>query len=162
MGLLISEQLSAMAKYRSLLASVLAIAAVFLIGLSSPAWAKGKAKTPTYTPEQIAEIQTYASDVSAMRDRMTELQALIQKEDWTFVRNFIHGPLGELRVKMSAVVRDLLPDAQKPARTVVKEVFDNLVAIDRAAENADYKLAVRNYGEAIRNFDEFFQLIPKG
>jgi photosystem II protein PsbQ len=151
-----------MAKYRSLLASVLAIVAVFVIGLSSPAWAKTKTKTPTYTPEQIAEIQTNASDVSAMRDRLSELQALIQKEDWTFVRNFIHGPLGELRFKMSAVVRSLLPDAQKPARTVAKEVFDNLVAIDRAAENADYKLAVRSYGEAIRNFDEFFKLIPKG
>jgi photosystem II protein PsbQ len=151
-----------MTKYRSILALVLAFVAVFLIGFSRPVWAKTKAKTPTYTSEQIAEIQTYANDVAVMRDRMPELQALIQKEDWTFVRNFIHGPLGELRFKMSAVARDLLPEAQKQARQVSTDVFNNLVGIDRAAEQSDYKLAVRNYGLAIQNLEKFFTLIPKG
>ncbi len=96
-----------------------------------------------------------------MRDRLPELQALIEKEDWTFVRNFIHGPLGELRVKMSAVTRDLLPNAQKPSRQAAKEVFDALVTIDRAADKADSELAVREYSKAVKAFDAFFQLVPQ-
>ena len=147
-----------MAKHRSILSIVLAFVAVLLISCGSPTMAK----VPTYTPEQIAEIQSYASEVSAMRDRMPELQALIAKKDWTFVRNFIHGPLGELRVKMSAVTRDLFPSAQKPSSQAAKDVFDNLVTIDRAAENGDSALAVLNYSEAIKAFDAFFQLVPQG
>ncbi len=146
-----------MAKHRSILSIVLAFVAVLLISCGSPT----VAKVPTYTSEQIATIQSYANEVSSMRDRMPELQALIEKKDWTFARNFIHGPLGELRVKMSAVTRDLLPNAQKPARQAAKEVFDDLVAIDRAAEKADSDLAVLKYNEAIKAFDAFFQLVPQ-
>lgn len=150
-----------MAKYRSILASVLALVAVLFICFGSPAEAKTKAKTPTYTPDQIAEIQGYANEIAAMRDRLSELQSLIQKEDWIFVRNFIHGPLGELRIKLSAVTRDLLPDAQKQARTLAKTISDDLVAIDRSAEQANYKLTVLNYGKAARDLDAFLQLVPK-
>lgn len=146
-----------MTKHRSILSVVLALVAVLLISCGSPT----VAKVPTYTPEQISEIQSYAKGVSAMRDRLPELQALIEKEDWTFVRNFIHGPLGELRTKMSALTRDLLPNAQKPSRQAAKEVFDALVAIDRAAETSDSELAVREYGKALKAFDAFFQLVPQ-
>ena len=96
-----------------------------------------------------------------MRDRVPELQALIAKKDWTSVRNFIHGPLGELRVKMIAVTRDLFPNAQKPARQAAKQVFDDLVALDRAAGEADSDLAVLKYNQAIKAFDAFFQLVPQ-
>lgn len=146
-----------MTKHRSILSIFLALVAVLLISCGSPT----VAKVPTYTPEQVAEIQSYAKEVSAMRDRLPELQDLIQKEDWTFVRNFIHGPLGELRVKMSAVTRDLLPNAQKPSRQAAKEVFDALVTIDRAAEETDSELATRKYSEAVKAFAAFFQLVPQ-
>ncbi len=146
-----------MTKHRSILSIVLALVAMLLISCGSPT----SAKVPTYTPEQVAEIQSYAKDVSVMGDRLPELQALIEKEDWTFVRNFIHGPLGELRVKMSAVTRDLLPNAQKPSRQAAKEFFDALVTIDRAAGESNSELATRKYSEAVKAFDAFFRLIPQ-
>ncbi len=146
-----------MTKHRSILSIFLALVAMLLISCGSPT----VAKVPTYTSEQVAEIQSYAKEVSAMRDRLPELQDLIQKEDWTFVRNFIHGPLGELRVKMSAVTRNLLPNAQKPSRQAAKEVFDALVTIDRAVEETDSELATRKYSEAVKAFDAFFQLVPQ-
>ncbi len=149
-----------MAKYRSFLALVVALVAMVLISFASPAEAKVKAKTPTYQAEQIATIQSYAGDVAAMRDRMVELQALIQAEDWTFTRNFLHGPLGELRVKMSTVARNLLPEAQKSARQVVKQVSEGLNDIDAAAQAKNYKAAIRGYGVVMSGFGEFFKLIP--
>lgn len=150
-----------MTKYRSILAVVFAVVAVFLIGLSNPATAK-PVKKLTYTQEQLTEIQNYAGELTAMRDRLPELAELIQQKDWTFVRNFIHGPLGEIRIKMSQVTRNLLPDTQKKAREVAKDVADDLVDLDQAAAAANYQQAVRYYGEATKDLDAFFGLIPQG
>ena len=150
-----------MAKYRSILVVAIVCVAVVLIGFANPAAAKGKAKVPTYTAAQISEIQGYAGEVAIMRDRMVELQALIQAEDWTFTRNFIHGPLGELRVKMSTVARGLLPDAQKPARQLARQVSEGLNDIDAAAKTRNYKAAIRSYGLVMSGFAEFFRLIPQ-
>lgn len=147
-----------MTKYRSILAVVFAIITVFVVGCSSPA----PTKKLTYTPEQISAIQSTASDLTQMRDRLPELQNLIQQEDWIFARNFIHGPLGEIRVKMSQVARDLLPDSQKQARQLAKEVANDLVDIDQAAASTNYKDAVRYYGETIKDLDAFFNLLPQG
>ncbi len=147
-----------MTKYRSILAVVFAVITVFMVGCSSPT----VTKKLTYTPEQISTIQTTATDLTQMRDRLPELQNLIQQEDWIFARNFIHGPLGEIRVKMSQVARDLLPDSQKQARQLAKEVANDLVEIDQAAARTNYKDAVRYYGETIKDLDAFFKLVPQG
>jgi photosystem II protein PsbQ len=150
-----------MTKYRSILASVLAFIAVLFICFSDPAAAR-PAKKLTYTAEQIASIQEAAAQVVAMRDRFPELNDLIQKQDWIFARNFIHGPLGELRVKMSQVTRDLLPDAQKAARKAAKEVAEDLEDLDRVADERNYQAAVRYYSEAIKDLDTFFSVLPQG
>jgi photosystem II protein PsbQ len=151
-----------MAKYRSIFSILLAFALVLVLNLGTVAEAKPKAKLATYTPEQLELIQSYANELAAARDRMPELASLIQKQDWTYIRNFIHGPYGELRATMLNVARNLLPDAQAPTRKAAQVVFDNLVAIDQAAQDQNYKVAIRNYGETLRDFDAFLQLIPKG
>ena len=150
-----------MAKYRSALSILLAFTLVLLLNLGAVAEAKTKTKPATYTPEQLELIQGYADELAAARDRLPELADLIQKQNWTFTRNFIHGPYGELRTTMLNAARNLLPDAQAPARKAAKVVFDNLVAIDQAAQDQNYKLAIRNYGETLRDFDAFLQLLPK-
>jgi photosystem II protein PsbQ len=150
-----------MANYRSILASVLAFIAVLFICFSDPALAKSVKKL-TYTPQQIEDIQTSMGDVSAMRDRFPELKTLINQKDGIFARNFIHGPLGELRSKLSTVTRSLLPDAQKQARKIAKEVANDLVEIDRAAAANDYQAATRYYNETLKDLDAFSQLVPNG
>jgi photosystem II protein PsbQ len=149
-----------MKKFQSILAIALALVAVVVFSFGSPAEAK-RGKATTYSAEQLAEIQASAANLTAVRDRLPELAELIQKQDWVFVRNFIHGPLGELRATMSRVSRNLLPDAQKQALKLLRDVFDDLETIDVAAQNRDYKLAIRNYAETLRDFDAFLDLIPK-
>lgn len=148
------------AKHRSILSIVLALLLSLVMNVASVSAAKVKAPT-TYTPDQLEQIQNYAADLQAMRDRLPELANLIQKQDWIFTRNFIHGPLGELRIKMLNTARNLLPSAQKNAQKLAKSVFDDLVAIDKAAQNQDYQAAVRNYAEAVRDLDSFFTILPK-
>lgn len=149
-----------MMKFRSVLAILLALVTAFMLNVGSVAAAKVK-KPQTYTPAQLERIQEYASTLQATRDRLPELATLIQQQDWTFTRNFIHGPLGELRSDMSALIRNLLPDAQPSARLLAKTVFDDLIAIDTAAQAGDYKKAIRNYAETLRDFDAFTAILPK-
>lgn len=147
-----------MAKFRSILALVFCtLLAIVMVGCGSPTAVK-----PTYTPERIAEIQGYSKDLQELSDRLPELQDLLQKEDFIFARNFIHGPLGEIRVIMSRIAGDLLPNDQKAARDLAKQIANDLVEIDQASASNNYKEAIRNYGETVKDLELFNKLIPQG
>lgn len=147
-----------MVRSRSILSLILAMVAVFLISCGSPTVAKAP---PTYTPAQIEQIQEYAPTLLALRDRMSEIPVLIQRRDWIGVRNFIHGPLGELRLKMTYITRNLLPTEQKTARQITRELFDDLVKVEQAIEENSTQGAVRNYQTALADINKFVDLIPK-
>ncbi len=70
--------------------------------------------------------------------------------------------LGEIRTKMGSLALNLLPNDQKQARSLAKSVGDNLIAIDQAAKDKNYKAAIRNYAETIRDLDSLLQLVPNG
>ncbi len=142
--------------YRSLLAVMLAMVMAFLVSCSSPT----ATKPPTYTPEKIAQIQKYADTVTELRDKISILETNIQNRDWVEVGSFIHGPLGELRQKMSYITRELLPKDQKAAREAAKDFFTRLESIDLASSSANYQKALDNYRAALKDFDAFLQLIP--
>lgn len=146
-----------MVTYRSVIAFVLMLLTTMLVSCSNVT----EAKPLSYTPAQVEEIQTYAGDLLELRDRLPELADLVQKENWTFVRNFIHGPLGELRTKMIYLSRNLIPNDQEKAAALAKETFQSLVALDAAAEKADYKVAVRNLSKTVAGLNDFLELVPK-
>lgn len=146
-----------MTRFRSIVAFMLMLLTVFVVNCSSVAAAT---ISKTYTAEQIEQIQHTVSEVQALRDRMQELATLIQNRKWNDVKSFIHGPYGELRALMLRAGRELLPDADKQAKEAAKAVFGHLVRIDQAADEGNYQLAIRNYSEALKDFDAFFQLIP--
>jgi len=148
-----------MARSRSILSLILVIVATFLISCGSPTVAK---VAPTYNSAQIEQVQQYVPEIVALRDRTTsELQKLIQNREWIDVSNFIHGPLGELRMQMTYVTRNLLPQDQGLARQATRDLFDHLVKIYQAAQNSDYQQATLNYREALADIDTFLQTVPK-
>lgn len=148
-----------MARYRSTLAWILGLVAVFLVSCSGPTTAT---VAPTYTPVQLAQIRQYESKVVELRQRLPALATLIENRNWTDVRTFIHGPLGELRVRMSILARTLLPEAEATATAAAKEISGHFVEIDEAAVNEDYRQAIRNYAEAVKDFDVLLKVIPQG
>jgi photosystem II protein PsbQ len=142
--------------YRSLLAVILAMMTALLVSCSSPA----TKAPPTYTAEQLVQIQNIAAPVVELRDKISTLETQIFDRNWTDVRSFIHGPLGELRQKMSNVTRVLLPKEQQAAREAAKDMFAHLQSIDLAASTGNYQKAVENYRAAVKDFNTFLQLIP--
>jgi len=149
-----------MVNYRSIFAVMLTLVAVFLLNINPVDAAKVK-KPLTYTPDQIQQLAQYTTDLQQLRDRMPELGTLINQKDWIFARNFIHGPMGELRIEMQNVARTLLPDAQPGAKKLAKEVFDDLVAIDSAAQSRNFQVAIKKYAETLKGFDDFLALVPE-
>ncbi len=145
--------------FRAIVALILVVVTTLLLNVESVAAAKVK-KPLTYTPDQLEQLSVYTSDLQAMRDRLPELGTLINQKDWIFARNFIHGPLGELRIQMANVSRTLLLDAQPESRKLAKEVFDDLVAIDLAAQNRNFQAAIKKYAEVLKDFDAFLSLVP--
>lgn len=142
---------------RAIFSVVLALVATVLVACGGATEAKAP---PTYTPDTIAAIDRYMTPISTARSRMGELETLIEKENWVFARNFIHGPLGQLRGSMSYVSRNLLPGDQTEATKAADEVFEHLNNIDSAAKERNYPLARQQYKEALADFDAFLKLIP--
>jgi photosystem II protein PsbQ len=150
-------------KIRSIVALALTFVMVLCVTFVNPADAKPKKTKPdTYSTEQIAEIQSYAAQVQVMRDRFGELQALIEKEDFIFTRNFIHGPLGDLRNTMTFIANDLYPEARGQAKAATKDLGSALSAIDKAGIDKDYKAAAKAYTNLNKAMDTFFSLLPQG
>ncbi|NER22140.1 MAG: photosystem II protein PsbQ [Symploca sp. SIO1C2] len=144
--------------YRSILAVILVLVTTFLVSCGGPSASK---QPPTYTAEQIQQIQQYADRLAAKRQRISALAGNIQDRDWVEVGSLIHGPLGTLRQEMSYMSQKLLPQDQKVARDLAKDLFDCLNTIDAAATEGSYSAAIRNYGLAIQDFDEFLKLVPE-
>lgn len=147
-----------MVRSRSIVSLILAIVAVFLVSCGGPTAAK---LPQTYTPVQIEQIQEYLPDIVSLRNRMSEIPIMIQRRDWIGVRNFIHGPLGELRLKMTYVTRNLLPSQQKAAREVTRQLFDDLVKVEQAIEESNTQGAVRNYQATLADINKFLDLVPQ-
>lgn len=146
-----------MARYRSILAFVLVIITSFLVSCGNP---NPTVQGPLYTDLQLEQIQRSVADIQSLRDRMLELPPMVQDQEWNDVITFIHGPLGELRARMSRLARTLVPKSQKAAQDAAREVFEHLNDIDLAAQNRDSAQALRSYNEALRDFETFFNLLP--
>ena len=143
--------------FHSLLSLMLVVATTLLVSCSSTS-----AKAPTtYTSEKIAQLQTIVEPIEAIRERMPEVENLIEDENWVDTVTMIHGPFGQLRSKMTYLSRSLLPKDQKKATELAKQLFNDLEEIDAAAKNRNYGAATSKYRSAVRDFDAFLSLIPK-
>lgn len=115
---------------------------------------------PTYTPEKVAQLQQYLGPVLIAQERMPELAAAIDAEDWNEIDSFIHGPLGGLRASTSYVTRSLLPEDQPAAKELAKAFFSDLERIDVAADNATQRLARQEYARALADLNAYIDLVP--
>ncbi|WP_425330092.1 photosystem II protein PsbQ [Synechococcus elongatus] len=119
------------------------------------------ATAPTYSESQILQIEKSQANLQAARDRLSELDQLIAAENWIFVRNFIHGPLGDVRRETATVSRTLLDAALKAETTeTAQALFNHLIALDDAAKDGDSRRARQQFQEAIVDFDAFLNAIP--
>jgi photosystem II protein PsbQ len=147
-----------MLRFRSLLSLILVLVTTLLVSCGGPS---ATIAPPTYTAEKIEQLQSLAAPIEVAREKMSDLQSLIEKENWVDTVTFIHGPLGLLRQQMSYLSGSLLPKDQPKAQQLAKEVFRHFEQLDVAAKARNYGEVVSQYREALKDFDAFLSLIPK-
>ena len=147
-----------MVRQRSIFSLILVLLATFLISCGGPGVA---VVPPTYTVEQIAQIQEYVPEIQTVRDRADELKSLIQTNEWIKVGNFIHGPMAEARLAMNYIAPHLLPKDQNTARQITKDLLTHLVKVDQAATKGDSLSALNNYQATFTDVDKFLKLLPQ-
>jgi photosystem II protein PsbQ len=152
-----SSYLTLMFRFRSILALALVAITVFLVSCGGAPVAKG----PLYSDAQLEQVQVAAAGVDRLRDRLLELPAMVQAEDWTEVSSFIHGDLGELRARMARLARTLAPEkTQTAALAAAKDVFGHLNELDEAATERNGTKALKNYNEALKDFEVYLKYLP--
>ncbi|MEH1870662.1 photosystem II protein PsbQ [Nostoc sp.] len=147
-----------MARQRSIFSFFLVLLATFLISCGGPGVAVAP---PTYTATQLERIQAYVPEIQAVRDRSQELKTLIQRGDWINVRNFIHGPITEARLNLTYVTPNLLPKDQPAARQITRDLFNDLVKLDKATSASKAQPALTSSEAAFGDIDKFLNLLPK-
>jgi photosystem II protein PsbQ len=148
--------MNAMARYRSILGILLAAIATFLVSCGGAS----VAKVPTYTPTMLEQIQTLTPRVTGMRDRFPELEGYIQNKSWVDIRSFIHGPMGELRLRLGRVANQLLPNDASQAKALIDDLAVHLERLDAAAADYNQVESGKQYRLALDDFDAFFELVP--
>ncbi|MEP0948480.1 MULTISPECIES: photosystem II protein PsbQ [Cyanophyceae] len=145
-----------MGRFRPLLGILLAVVASCLVACGGPA-----AKIPTtYTPELLQQVELYTPAVAELRDRFPELQGYIQQKDWVNVQSFIHGPMGEMRMRVNRLAGTLLTKDKPQAQSLAKEIYTHLERLDEAAANNQQVIAGQEYRNALDDFDAFLSLVP--
>lgn len=147
-----------MLKKRSILSLLFALVATVLVSCGG---ANENTPPPTYSNEQIEQIQRSITPVKQARERLTELESLLQEERWSDASSLLHGPLGGLRREMSYVTRNLLPQDQEKARDYAKALFQDIEKVDAAVDKEVASRALQNYDRALTDFDNYLSLIPE-
>lgn len=145
--------------YRSVVSLVIVAIAVLTVSCGS---GSKVVKAPTYSSEQLSQIAIYAGRITASQKRLPELVDYLEKEDWTNVDNFIHGPLGELRVRMERLSNLLLPEDKKQAKPLADEVGVHLEGISLAGQEYNYDRAVREYNNFESDLADLLDIVPEG
>jgi photosystem II protein PsbQ len=147
-----------MARLRGFLSVVLAFVACLLVSCGGPS---AIAPPPTYSAEQLQQIQLYLPNVEEKYTQMDGLAKAIQQSNWQEIRTIMRGPLGQMIQDMYNVNRHLLPSDQKVAQSSTRKFFEDFVAIDQAATNKNAVDASKYFDRAVQDFEQFLSYVPK-
>ena len=142
---------------RSIFPLIFVLITTLLVSCGSP---NAETTPNVYSAEQIEEIQGFLTPVQEFRERIEELETLIDEEDWVDVDNLIHGPLGDLRRELRYLADSLQPEEQKTVKNLSKDLFTDIQRINEAAKEQNYDKSVEQYKITIQDFDELLDTIP--
>ena len=118
-------------------------------------------KPPTISPENIGIITRQAEGFLASRDKLPELADLVNRKDWIFTRNLIHGPMQEVGRQMLYINKLLLPADRAEAEERARQLKASLADLDEAARLQDGENLRKAYIKVASNFGRYAQILPE-
>ncbi len=146
---------------KRVLRSLMALAVAVLLSISLAACDGSKGKVAVLSPDDIAAITRQAEGFLDARDRLPELAELVNKRNWVFTRNLIHGPMQEVGRQMLYINRRLLPAEQPEANKLAKNLKDALADLDEAARLQDGDALRKGYIKVASGFGLYAQILPE-
>jgi len=119
-----------------------------------------KAKPATISPEDMAVIRRQTEGFLSAQERLPELATLVNKRDWTFTRNLIHGPMQEVGREMLYINQRLLPGDRDDAQRLAASLKDALAQLDEAAKLQDGMKLQKAYASVATGFANYAKVIP--
>ena len=151
----------ALPSLQRVLRSLIALAVAVLLSVSLAACSGGPSKAAGLTSNDIAAITRQAEGFLAARDRLPELASLVNKRDWTFTRNLIHGPMQEVGRQM-LYINKLLPASEKAeANKRANNLKAALADLDEAARLQDGDALRKGYIKVASSFGLYAQILPQ-
>jgi photosystem II protein PsbQ len=138
---------------------VLALAVVLSLSLAACDGGSSR-RPPSIGPEDMAMIARQAEGFLAAKDRLPELATLVNKRNWVFTRNLIHGPMQEVGRQMLYINQRLLPADQAEANKRADQLKSALAELDEAARLQDGEKLRKEYIKVASSFGAYADLIP--
>jgi photosystem II protein PsbQ len=146
----------------TLLRRLATTALVLVLSLSVVACSGSGASTPaSLSPEAINAITRQAEGFLAARDRLPDLAELVNKRNWVFTRNLIHGPMQEVSRQMLYINRLLLPSERAEADERAASLKESLAELDEAARLQDAEALRKAYIKVASGFGLYAQVLPE-
>jgi photosystem II protein PsbQ len=147
-----------MFRFRALLSLLLAFVSTVLISCGGPGTVSAP---PVYTETQIQQIQQYLPEIQSAYQRLPALNKAIQARNWQEIRSTIRGPFGSMIQDLKYVTGHLLPEDQKVARDVSRNIFQDFIDIDQAAVDNNVESALSSFDSAVRDIEKFIDRLPE-
>ncbi|MCG9891737.1 MAG: photosystem II protein PsbQ [Thermosynechococcaceae cyanobacterium MS004] len=147
-----------MFRFRALISLLLTIVAVVLVSCGGPS---AVSAPPVYTDAQLERIQQYLPEIQSAYQRFDALNDSIQARNWQDIRSTIRGPFGSLIENLKYVTSNLLPEEQKAAREISRDIFQDFIGIDQAATNKNVDAALQSFDSAVRDVEKFLAKLPE-
>jgi photosystem II protein PsbQ len=106
-------------------------------------------------------ITRQAEGFLASRDKLPELADLVNRKDWIFTRNLIHGPMQEVGRQMLYINKLLLPADRAEAEERARQLKASLADLDEAARLQDGENLRKAYIKVASNFGRYAQILPE-
>lgn len=105
--------------------------------------------------------QTSSPALQSLTDRIELLKTYVDRSNWTTIKTFIHGPLGEIRADIGRAINKLPSKQQAAAKTLAKDLFADLFKLDVAATDRDFDRTEAAYNQVRQDFNDLLALLPK-
>jgi photosystem II protein PsbQ len=148
-------------RLQRVLRSLMALAVAALLSVSLAACDGGGKKAAGLTPDDIAVITRQAEGFLAARDRLPELAELVNKRNWVFTRNLIHGPMQEVGREMLYINKRLPASEQAEAKKRANNLKTALAELDEAARLQDGDGLRKGYIKVASGFGLYAQILPQ-
>ena len=146
----------------TLMRRLLTLTLVLMLTVSLAACGGNQArKPPTISAENIGIITRQAEGFLASRDKLPELAELVNKKNWVFTRNLIHGPMQEVGRQMLYINKLLLPADRGEAEKRARQLKASLADLDEAARLQEGENLRKAYIKVASNFGLYAQILPE-